>query len=293
MLTGFRRERGKIRRLVKKLKPDLIHAWGTESGYAMAALDSPIPKLLSMQGILSHYCETAPHPFFTRIQARAERRDLPKFRDITVESPWGIEQVRRRAPHAHLHHVEYGVDPALFEIERAPADKPIALFVGTLNTLKGVDTLLTAFQHPSLAHVELRLLGDGPLRDSVSAPNITFLGYRSHEEVISEMRRAWCLVHPTLADTSPNCVKEARVLGLPVVTTPNGGQTQYVTHRQSGWIHEAGASDPLIEGVRFLTMDRQSSISYGEHGKTDCRTALSAVTCADRFTSLYRQIEVR
>lgn len=293
MLTGFRRERVAIRRLTKELKPDLIHAWGTETGYAMAALDAPMPKLLSMQGILSQYCEVAKMPFLTRVQARTERRDLPRFNDITVESPWGIEQVRRRAPDARLHHIEYGVDPALIEIERNPAGNPVALFVGTLNSLKGVDTLLTAFQHPSLSHIELRLLGDGPLRDSVSAPNITFLGYRSHDEVISEMCQAWCLVHPTLADTSPNCVKEARVLGLPVVTTPNGGQTQYVAHRRNGWIHQAGDIEQLIEGVRFLTTDRQSSISIGENGKSDCRTALSAATCADHFTSLYRQITAR
>ena len=288
MLGGFRSERRAIAAVIRQIQPDLLHAWGTEQGYARAALDHPLPHLLSMQGILQSYCKASAMPLLTRIQARAERRDLPRFSDITVESPWGRDQLRALAPNARIHLLEYGVNPSAFEITRQPDPGPLAVFVGTLNPLKGVDLLLRAFQDPRLAHVRLILIGDGPLRNSVSAPNIHFAGYRSHTEVLETLSRAWCLVHPTRADTSPNCVKEARVIGLPVVTTPNGGQTQYVTHRQSGWIHQTDDLDGLIEGILFCTSSRETSLALGAHHHPQTRTLLQPGRTAQALTTLYQ-----
>ena len=66
MLTGFRRERRLIARLLQDIQPDLVHGWGTEQGYAYAANDFPGPSLISLQGILQTYCKAAAMPWLTR-----------------------------------------------------------------------------------------------------------------------------------------------------------------------------------------------------------------------------------
>jgi len=43
-----------------------------------------------------------------------------------------------------------------------------------------------------------------------------------------QLESAWCSVLLTRADTSPNSVKEARVVGLPAVTFQHGGQAGYI-----------------------------------------------------------------
>jgi glycosyltransferase involved in cell wall biosynthesis len=103
------------------------------------------------------------------------------------------------------------------------------------------------------------------------------------------MAKAWCLVHPTRADTSPNCVKEARVIGLPVVTTTEGGQTQYVEHGKSGFIHQPGDVEGLIQGVLTVTRDWETSLAMGAHGQAECRAKLHPTRTATRLLELYQR----
>jgi glycosyltransferase involved in cell wall biosynthesis len=334
MLTGFRRERRIISRLLDDLKPDLVHAWGTEQGYGYAANDFQGPSILSLQGILQSYCKAAAMPWLTRLQSTHEARVLRDARHLTVESPWGKSQLQSLAPHATIDLLEYGAHPACFEVQRSlspipslpslpstaqqaaipdpkSADRagsaltssfqhfsisasqrlPLALFVGSLSFLKGVDTLLAAFADPRLRHVDLLVLGSGDpaLTRGNLAPNIHLLGHRPPAEVRQWMARAWCLVHPTRADTSPNCVKEARVIGLPVVTTPNGGQTQYVQHGKSGFIHPAGDVEGLIQGVLAVTESQQTSLKMGSSGQAACRAALTPAATAANLLGIYQK----
>jgi glycosyltransferase involved in cell wall biosynthesis len=229
-------------------------------------------------------------PALARIQAHHERRALRHARHLTVESPWGKDQLNPLAPRAVIDLLEYGVDPACFDIQRQPDDSPTALFVGSTTRLKGVDTLLKAFADPRLRHVKLVVLGAiSPDLTSEPLPrSIKFLGHVPSSDVRAWMSRAWCLVHPTRADTSPNSVKEARVIGLPVVTTPNGGQIQYVKHLASGFIHPANDVEGLIRGVLAVTADQESNRRMGATGQAECRGALLPGASAKRLCEIYR-----
>jgi glycosyltransferase involved in cell wall biosynthesis len=292
ILTRFHRERRLIAGLAAKLKPDLFHGWGTEQGYALAANDFGPASLISLQGILNAYRKAGALPLLTRVQSATEKAVLSKALHLTVESPWGAEKLRHLAPHAGIDLLEYGAAPACFGIERAPSDKPTAVFLGSLTRLKGVDTLLAAFSDPRLAHVDLDLYGtENPqFTGKPHPPNIRFLGHRPRAEVLKALSRAWCLVHPTRADTSPNTVKEARVIGLPVITTPEGGQTQYVTHGKSGFIHLPGDTEALIQGVLAATADRETSLRMGATDQETCRQLLQPARTAELLLKIYQTV---
>jgi len=294
ILTAFLRERRQISKLLSTLKPDLVHAWGTEQGYALAANDSPFPSLISMQGLLQTCCSAAPMPILTRVQALNERRVLRHATHLTVESPWGRDQLKSLAPHSAIDLLEYGVDPTCYDITRSPAQNPLAIFVGSLTRLKGIDSLLAAFADERLRNIDLVVLGavHPKLCRRPLTPNIRLLGHRPSTEVRDWMAKAWCLVHPTRADTSPNCVKEARVIGLPVITTPNGGQTQYVEHEKSGFIHAAGDVEGLIQGVLSVTASRETSLQMGATGQANCRFALTPNHTATRLLEIYQSLKL-
>ena len=290
--SGFRRECLRIHGLLRELSPDLVHAWGTEEGYAIAAGSWSGTRVLSMQGILQAYCEAAPQHPLLRWQARSERGVLPAFPRITVESEWGRGQLARLALRAQVSLIEYGVDLPSGTPPRDPDSSPVALFVGTLSKLKGVDLLLDAFADERLRPVRLVLLGDGPLRCSGNGPhgNIEFLGHRSKADVAAWMARAWFLVHPTRADTSPNCVKEARVAGMPVITTPEGGQTAYVEQGVSGAIVPAGDREALVNAILGTVARVSADREYGATGSDLCRAALDPQRTASSFLQLYREL---
>ena len=54
---------------------------------------------------------------------------------------------------------------------------------------------------------------------------------------------------PTYSDTGPTVIKEARVVGLPIVTTTGAGAACYVKEGESGFVTAPGDRDALAAGV--------------------------------------------
>lgn len=295
VLTGYAVDRFHIKRVLEQIKPDLVHAWGTETPYALAGTDFHGKRLLSVQGILTSHMQRAPvHPFM-RCQALWEQVALKGYPDITVESPWGRDRLLEIVPDARVALIEYGVEPFVFDIVKQLDPQPSCLYAGAISKLKGSDTLIDSFSSPELSHIQLRIAGDGEkgfvnkLKER-SSPNITFLGPIARHELARELARTWCLVHPTLADTSPNIVKEARCCGTPVVTTPEGGQTQYVTDGKSGFICPVHDIPAMIEAILTVTASPGQSLNMGAFDQERCRQELHPDLTAERFMALYRRL---
>jgi glycosyltransferase involved in cell wall biosynthesis len=280
----------KIRRLLDQLNPDLIHVWGIELAYATACKTQPRPKLLSYQGSLIASCQRSKMKMFPKIQAFWEKRTTPEYHHITCESPWIHDRILEISPSAQVSLIEYGVEESFHHVERSPSATPECLFAGNLNELKGVRYLIQAFMKPSLQHVQLYVAGSGELRkklEPASTPNIHWVGTLQRPELQKRLSSAWCLVHPTLGDASPNCVKEARVIGLPVITTCEGGQTQYVIDGKSGYIIPVRDSETLGQAVLSLTESLEKNMAMGLYGVDEIRKALKIELTCSKFLSLY------
>ena len=113
--------------------------------------------------------------------------------------------------------------------------------------------------------------------------NIRWLGRKTAEETAEHMSKAWCLVLPTRADTSPNVVKEARLVGLPVITSLEGGQTTFLKDGEDGF-------QVPCHTIAQLSRNPEKVRAMGETGKSRCREQLRAKVTAQTFLSLYRKI---
>lgn len=104
--------------------------------------------------------------------------------------------------------------------ERGPAEGFV--FAGRLVEHKGIPALLDAWRLLP-AGVPLRIIGDGPMRADVEAfaaahSNVTYMGRRPHERVLTEMQTARALIFPsTWTETFGLTVVEAFATGLPVI----------------------------------------------------------------------------
>lgn len=282
-----------IRRLLKSLQPDLVHAWGVEQSYAWACKSFRGQKLLSYQGAMIACCQQVRMKIYPRLQAFWEKRTTPAYRHITGESPWAMEQIAKVNPSARIYHVEYGVEQAFLDGRRQPTATPSCLFVGTLFDLKGVRYLVDAFRHPDMAGIELNIAGTGDLRkelEPLSTPNIHWLGRLSRQQVLEQLEKTWCLIHPTLADTGPTIMKEARVLGLPIITTPNAGSKQYVDDGQSGYIVPVRDAEAIRKAALAVTSSLETNLQMGAYRLAECRAALDISLTIEKFLQLYADL---
>lgn len=279
-----------VQRELHRINPDLVHVWGTEGYYAVSASAWQGKKILSMQGILTVYCRNARMSAFSQRQMRHEAACMREYDLITAESHWGLDHVRELAPGVPTKRWEYAVQAPFFVAERHIAEHPFFVMAGTDRPVKNVETALKAFADPRLAHVDLVLAGGCAEKHPEATPNIKFPGGLSRPAMVEMLSSAWGLIHPSLADTSPNIVKEARVIGIPAVISRECGGVQYVEHGKSGFIVDPMDVEGFIEGVLAIVESREISLRMGSYGREDCRRMLSSETMVEELKAMYAEM---
>ena len=136
------------------------------------------------------------------------------------------------------------------------------LFVGRLSAEKGLDTLLSAWEHLR-GRANLKIVGDGPLAPQVvdaarRVPGVQWLGRQPLEEVYKLMGEAAFLVFPSKwYETFGRVAVEAFAKGTPVVAARVGAIAELVDHGRTGFHFRPGdPKDLAAQMERALTHPR-------------------------------------
>lgn len=251
----------RIRRLCRQLRPDLIHAWGSEKGSGLIASRLEWPYVMTIQGLFAWYRQQINMPLYDRIVTVVERITLRRARVVTTESAFAVEFLRRNFPRPKVHQAEHAPNTAFRQVQRRPqVAPPEFLSVGSLGRRKGTDLLLAALDRlRDEMDYRLKVIsGPAPayleqLRATVSAKTWERIGFKHHllpNEVAAELATPTMLLMPTRADTSPNAVKESVVAGVPVVAAAVGGIPDYVTPGKNGLLFPAGDLEAFVQAIR-------------------------------------------
>lgn len=255
-------------RIVRALRPDLIHAHSSKAGgiARLGKIANPrVPVLYTPHGYaFAGYFEHEAERFAYR-QAERAMSGLTRF-VIAVCAAEGrlAESVcppgRVRVVHNGIDQAPSGTaDPDVLGLAK---QGPVVVAVTQLRPGKGVETLVEAApvvlaRHPT---AKLAIIGDGPLRDSLRDRAralkvdhaVRFLG--EHADPAAVLRSATVFVLPSWAEAFPYVILEAMSAGLPVVSTDVGGISEAITHGESGLLvpprdHEAiaGALSALLD----------------------------------------------
>lgn len=289
-MTHYIRERFCIHKVLKKINPDIVHAWGTETFYALAAKSFKGKKILSMQGVLTAYAKRASMAPFQIRQSKLEPATLQAYTIVTAESSWAVERCKELAPNTTVIQWEYSANKDFFKINRTISDQPYCVLAGTDTPVKDVESAIIAFSSPQLSHVRLLLAGIDAQKRPNLPPNIIALGRVDRKRIADLLQSAWCVVHPSLADCCPNIIKEARVIGLPCIVTEECGAKQYVENGLSGFVIPTKSPQKIIEAVLHITQDKNTSLKMGKHNHELCRTALSEETMLQGIQQLYASL---
>lgn len=161
---------------------------------------------------------------------------------------------------------------------------------GTNSHVKNVQLAIKAFSQPELSHVKLYLAGVQPGAYDNLPENIIPMDFVGRDEVANLLSTTWCLVHPSLADSSPNIVKEARVIGVPAIVTTECGGKQYIDNGKSGFVIKPNNLEELVAAVLHITSSREKSLEMGAHQHELCRQLLSEQTMIDGLKRIYKRI---
>lgn len=283
-----RRAAGEVKALIAREKPDAIHIHNTllllSPAVVRAAKQSGVPVVQSLHnfrlfcpnGILlrdGNVCEDCPHHGLscalrhrcyrgslaqTAVVAAAYalHRRIGTWRGVTMVALTEFDrrkllEFNRERPMFDADRLVVKPNPVCVEPrEVLPwADrKPQMLFAGRLEELKGLRTVLQAWQLLGDAAPDLLVAGEGPLGDWArenAGPKVHFLGQLAPAELHRHMVESRAVVAPSLCYESFALVPaEAHMLGTPVLASDLGN---------------VGASvRPGIDGLRFAPGDAKA-----------------------------------
>lgn len=288
-----------VARVLKEIRPDLVHAWGTEFGAAAIAGRLGYPALVTMQGILTWYGSVFPLNSHAKLARLIEPSSLRKAHVVTCESSFGMSYLAERYPHLKLLQVEHAPDPIFSKVVRRPQLEPIRILcVGAFVSWKGVYVVMEALAGLVVGlDFELIWVGSGnveletELRQKTGEAlweRVTIKHGLKASEVAEEMSKATIFLHAALADNSPNAVKEAVVAGVPVVATNTGGIPDYVFPEQNGYLFESGNAGDCREKLKqALAHPLFSRGQVEEKALGRVRDYLSARMMAEKFRGGY------
>ena len=179
-------------------------------------------------------------------------------------------------------------------VPRYEGDGPTIVYFGRLSSEKGLLTLLEAVRG---LDVELRIIGDGPLRAELEAKasangidNVRFLGYRRGEDLRNEIRSAVATVVPSeWYENNPLSVIESFALGKPVVGARIGGIPELVTDGMTGCTFEPGNVGDLRAKLHLLTGDPAGAAEMGRTARSVVERHNSPEGYYERLMEIYQR----
>lgn len=259
---------------VQQLKPTLIHAHFGVCG----ALALPLMRRLKLPMIVTFYGLDATmkddyarrESISTRVYLRrreALKREASLFIAVSEFIKEKLLEQGFPAEKTVAHY--YGVDTEKFTPDPSVPREPVVLFVGRLAEKKGCEYLIQAMAQvqEQISDVELAIIGDGPLRESLEAlaakslRRYQFLGLQPSDVVRSWMNRALLLAVPSVTASTgdseglPTVVVEAQSMGLPVVGSIHAGIPQAVVHGETGFLAPERDWKALSEYILRLLQD--------------------------------------
>lgn len=129
--------------------------------------------------------------------------------------------------------------PDLGTRPRPAAESNQVVFAGRIEEQKGLEPLLESWRRAA-PNLELLIVGDGPLRDSLAAlgvPRVRFLGWLSHDRLAEIMLQSRALVFPSNTyETLGLSLIEGLSAALPVLAVDVGTRREVVGSDGAGWL---------------------------------------------------------
>jgi glycosyltransferase involved in cell wall biosynthesis len=268
----------RLLRLVRNIRPDLIHAhFIAKYGFHIPFLGVH-PSIVSAWGddVLILPRRSALIRFFTGLVLRNVDRIYAISEDIArhIRDDFSISPAR-------ITHIPIGIDCSVFSPEHTAKDPKKSTIEFFSNRgyypVYDTETLVRGFarayrENPSL---RLSLKGNGPVETAVRAlveslgigTAVTFRGRTSFEEVPRDYRKADVFVTTSVSDGTPVSVLEAMATGLPCIATRVGGIPEWITDGVNGILIPPRSPEMLAETMLKLAADAQLRETLGANAR--------------------------
>lgn len=293
---GYVRNGPRVRRLLAKIRPDVVNAHYATGYGTLARQVAPYPLVLNVWG-----SDVFEFPGKSPLHRRWLRANFAKADNIVATSKVMAERTRSLVgASTSISVVPFGVDLDLFR-PRESHQPRTGVVIGTVKRLEpiyGVDVLVEAFarlcRRSELPALHLRLAGAGSQIDVLGkrvnelglADRVTFVGELPHDKVPDELRRLDIYVALSRQESFGVAVVEASACGVPVVVSDVGGLPEVVMHGSTGLIVPGNDPQAAADALAELVASPEMRVRMGQEGRRFVAEHYGWSPCVDRMLNV-------
>jgi glycosyltransferase involved in cell wall biosynthesis len=288
-----------IMKLLRRYKPDILHAHYASSYGLIGALCRFSPFIVSVWG--SDVFEFAPRNRATELVMRFVLKRADRI--LSTSRVMAAETERYTPKKCEV--LAFGVDTDAFSSR--PDERPASgvVRVGTVKSLEecyGIDLLLRAFARARELvgdmQLELLIVGGGSLEASLRKLSsdlkvekyTTFAGRVPYDQVSEWYTRIDVFANLSRAESFGVSVLEASACGIPVVVSDAGGLPEVVRDGASGFIVPKESVEGAARAIATLSLSSSLRQEMGMRGHQFVATEYSWQSSIDRQIGIYAEL---
>lgn len=263
-----------IKRIVKDINPDILHAHYATTNGLIGAFAGFHPYIVSTWG-----SDIFDPPSTSFIFKKMAKFALSRADAITATSKILTAGTQELAPQGkYVQTIPFGVDLSKFTPAMKPHSNKITIGCAkTLVTLYGIEYLIKAFAslHKKFPQTNLLIVGGGPLHnclkklaDSLSiGDSVDFVGPVPHDQMPLYLAKMHIFVVPSLSEAWGRAAAEASAMELPVVASAVGGLPEVVTDGVTGFLVAPRDDEAIAQKLIQLVENPALRSSMGAMGR--------------------------
>lgn len=270
-----------VRRLVRRIKPDIIDAhYITIYGY-LAITSGFQPVVLTAWGsdILIEARQRRLYRFLTKYA-------LKKAEIVICDSEMMKSELWQLGANPSRIRIIYnGIDTQKFSPQRGQGFKerlgipevPVVISTRNLRPVYNVEMLIRTVplvlkQEPQARFI---IIGDGEQRDYLNElasslgilHNVRFMGWVSHDELPDYLASSDIYVSTSLSDSTSLSLQEAMACEVAPVVTDLPANREWVKDGENGFIVPLDNPEVLAERIIYLIKDKETREKFGKEGR--------------------------
>ena len=257
---------GTLKALSNKKSYDAVHAWNIPSAFIMKRIKAK-KKILSVHGVYSQQVGMLHSKLTSNIVSSKESQVLDWADVLTTDSKSVQSEYKKLGKNFVF--VPAPLDPKKFaNVPTTIKKKNQIVYVGRNSFEKGIDIL---------KGIESKI--------NTSVKYCTNLDWVDAMKIVSESQ---ILIVPSRIESIPQVIKEAFFLKTPVIATDVGGNSELVSHGETGILIPPENPEEMITAINRLLLDEETKQKISKNAFEFINKNFSWDILMEKYINLYQ-----
>jgi glycosyltransferase involved in cell wall biosynthesis len=333
-----------LKKIIKKVQPDLVHIFGTEFAHSLAMMNAcneiGIKTVINIQGLVSvianHYTTNLPlsiqkrftfRDFVTQKNILQQKKEFEKRGKIEIEAikktnhiigrtTWDKVCTSQINPNANYHFLNETLREEFYNHEWSLENcEKYTIFISQAGyPIKGLHYMLEALPLILENYPETKIYVAGP--DITASSNIIeklkktsyrkyiaelikkynlknqviFTGFLNEKQMCTRFLKSNVFVSPSSIENESNSLSEAKILGVPSVSSFVGGIIDRITNKEDGFLYQADAPYMLAHYVCEIFGNDELAIKFSKSARKNALQIHDKEMNTKSLLNIYRNI---